>query len=74
MLSPWGRRAAGDANTTDLYMNRSDLDIYGQAFLMQAMYLSNPRMSVFRSCCPPSNTAAAKSAASAWWNEKGVDY
>ena len=32
-----------DAMATDLYANRSDLDIYGQAFLMQAMYLSNPK-------------------------------
>jgi hypothetical protein len=63
-----------DANTTDLYMNRSDLDIYGQAFLMQSMYLSNPKDGRIQKLLSAINTAAAKSAASAWWNEKGVDY
>jgi len=63
-----------DAKTTDLYMNRTGLDIYGQAFLMQAMYLSNPQDERIQNLLSAINSAAAKSAASAWWNEKGVDY
>jgi alpha-2-macroglobulin len=63
-----------DAKVTDLFANRSDLDIYGQAFLMQAMYISNPTDERIQTLLSAINSAAAKSAASAWWNEKDVDY
>jgi len=63
-----------NAQATDLYANRSGLDIYGQAFLMQAMYLSNPKDERIQALLSAIDSAAAKSAASAWWNEKGVDY
>jgi len=63
-----------DAKATDLYMNRSNLDIYGQAFLMQALYMSNPQDKRIQNLLSAINSAAAKSVASAWWNEKGVDY
>jgi uncharacterized protein YfaS (alpha-2-macroglobulin family) len=62
-----------DAKATDVYMNRSNLDIYGQALLMQAMYLSNPKDERIPNLLSGINSAAAKSAASTWWNEKGVD-
>ncbi len=71
-LAEGGRPA--DAKATDLYTHRSGLDIYGQALLMQAMYLSNPQDERIQTLLSAINTAAAKSAASAWWNEKDVDY
>ena len=63
-----------DAMATDLYASRGNLDIYGQAFLMQAMYISNPKDERIQNLLSAINSAAAKSAASAWWNEKSVDY
>jgi len=70
-LAQGGQPADGMA--TDLYAHRSDLDIYGQAFLMQAIYLSNPMDERIQTLLSAINSAAAKSAASAWWNEKSVD-
>ena len=63
-----------DAKATELYAHRSGLDIYGQAFLMQAMFLSNPQDERIQMLLSAIDTAAAKSASSAWWNEKSVDY
>ena len=63
-----------DNQATTLYTYRSALDIYAQALLMQAMYLSNPQDERIQTLLSEINTAAAKSASSAWWNEKNVDY
>jgi uncharacterized protein YfaS (alpha-2-macroglobulin family) len=71
-LAQGGQPAA--AMATDLYMNRSNLDLYGQAFLMHAMYRSNPQDKRIQNLLSAINSAVEKSAASAWWNEKGVDY
>ena len=71
-LAQGGKPAGGMA--TDLYAQRSGLDIYGQAFLMQAMYLSDPKDERIQALLSAIDSAAAKSAASAWWNEKSVDY
>jgi uncharacterized protein YfaS (alpha-2-macroglobulin family) len=63
-----------NAQATDLYANRGNLDIYGQAFLMQAIYMSDPKDARVPNLLSAINAAAAKSAASAWWKEKNVDY
>ncbi|MGB8213582.1 MAG: Ig-like domain-containing protein [Anaerolineales bacterium] len=63
-----------DAQATELYTYWGRLDTYGQAFLMQAMYMSNPKDARVQTLLSAIDSAAAKSAASAWWNEKSVDY
>ncbi|HTX92091.1 MAG TPA: Ig-like domain-containing protein [Anaerolineales bacterium] len=71
-LAEGGQPNDGVAN--GLYVNRSGLDIYGKAFLMQAMYISNPQDGRIPTLLSEIDSAAATSAGSAWWNEKDTDY
>jgi uncharacterized protein YfaS (alpha-2-macroglobulin family) len=62
------------SKATSLYTYRDGMDIYGKAFLMQAMHLADPKDGRIGALLSETNSAAAKSAAGAWWDEKDVDY
>lgn len=62
------------SKVSSLYAYRDKLDIYAKALLMQAMFLVDPQDERIQVLLNTLNSAAAKSAASAWWNEKEVDY
>jgi uncharacterized protein YfaS (alpha-2-macroglobulin family) len=57
-----------------LYNDRTNLDIYGKALLMQAMYIYDAKDARIQQLLSEINGAAALSAAGAWWSEKSVDY
>jgi hypothetical protein len=57
-----------------LFSSRKKLDIYGKALMMQAMQLNDPMDERIQTLLSEINSAAAKSAAGTWWNEKEVDY
>jgi alpha-2-macroglobulin len=63
-----------DSRATMLYAYRANLDLYAKALLMQAMYSSNPQDERVQQLLSDVNSAAAKSAAGAWWNETATDY
>jgi len=64
---------AGD--TIFIYENRSSLDLYGKAYLAQAMYIMNPKNTRTDSLMSDLAAAAVMSAAGAHWEEKGpADY
>jgi len=60
--------------TLALFANRQNLDLYGKAFLMQAIQKSHPKDDRIQTLLSEINSAAAKSATGTWWNEKEVDY
>ena len=68
-----GGKPDGSSIST-LYADHQRMDLYGKAFLMQAMYLAKPTDTRIQTLLSELNTAAAKSAASAWWTENEVDY
>ena len=57
-----------------LYTDHQKMDLYGRAFLMQSMQLADPQDARIKTLLSDINTAAAKSAAGAWWSENEVDY
>lgn len=59
---------------SDLFADRDKLDLYGKAFLMQAMQLTDPADERIQSLLSDLDSAAAKSASGAWWNETEADY
>ncbi len=59
---------------SSLMTNREKLDIYGKAFLLQAMQLENPQDERIQRLLSEIISVVAKSAAGTWWNEKEVDY
>ena len=71
-LALGGKPDGGGVST--LYADHQKMGLYGKAFLMQAMWLAQPGDARIQTLLSELNTAAAKSAASAWWSEKEVDY
>ena len=59
---------------TSLYTYRTGMGLYGQALLMQAMYLANPDDERLVTLLSEVDSAAAKSATGTWWNETETDY
>jgi len=75
MLYALARAGRPDDNHAQaLFTHRDNLDLYGKALLMQAMRLSHPEDDGVAALLSEINSAAAKSAAGAWWGESATDY
>ena len=68
-----GERSNG-GQLSELYASRQKLDLYGQALLMQTLFMVDKHDVRIQNLLSSIVSAAAKSAAGTWWNEKNVDY
>ncbi len=60
--------------TNFIFEHRASLDLYGEAYLAQAMYLLNPEDSRIPTLLSDLETATVQSAAGAHWEETTKDY
>ena len=71
-LASGGRPNSSRAST--LYTYRDKLDLFGQALLMQALYLDDPADERIPTLLAGITGAASRSATGIWWDEKTTDY
>ena len=64
----------GAGQTNFIFEHRASLDLYGEAYLAQAMYLLNPEDSRISTLLSDLATATVQSAAGAHWEETTKDY
>ncbi len=64
----------GAGQTNFIFEHRASLDLYGEAYLAQAMYLLDPKDSRISTLLSDLATATVQSAAGAHWEEKTKDY
>ena len=60
--------------TNFIYENRTSLDLYGKAYLAQALYMLDPKDTRINSLMSDLGTSTVLSAAGAHWEEGSVDY
>lgn len=72
VLARAGELQAGRTNF--IYQHRTSLDLYGKAYLAQALYLLDPEDKRIASLMSDLGAAAVMSAAGAHWEEDAVDY
>jgi uncharacterized protein YfaS (alpha-2-macroglobulin family) len=66
--------ALGAGETNFIFEHRASLDLYGEAYLAQALYLLDPEDSRISTLLSDLATATVQSAAGAHWEEKTKDY
>ncbi|MBI5353104.1 MAG: Ig-like domain-containing protein [Chloroflexi bacterium] len=66
--------ALGAGQTNFIFEHRASLDLYGEAYLAQAMYLLDPEDSRISTLLSDLATATVQSAAGAHWEEATKDY
>jgi len=64
----------GAGQTNFIFEHRASLDLYGEAYLAQAMYLLDPKDARISTLLSDLATAAVQSAAGAHWEESTRDY
>jgi alpha-2-macroglobulin len=64
----------GAGETNFIFEHRASLDLYGEAYLAQAMYLLNPEDARISTLLSDLATATVQSAAGAHWEETSKDY
>ncbi len=72
VLARGGDLQAGQTNF--IYEHRTSLDLYGKAYLAQAIYMLDPKDARIDSLMSDLAAATVMSAAGAHWEEGSVDY